>query len=748
MSALPVPSPPWSRRVAGSPVVVAGAYFALALAAVLLAPDGTLIAAWWPAAGVAVAGVACSTGRRRRWVLVAVAAASVGADLAGGRALDLALWFGAAHVAEAAVGGLLLSRGGRPALDTLPRLGRLLAAAAAGGAVAGIVSAGALVLLRGGDGWASWWAVAAAHGAAVLVLAPLALQLPPRSGPVHRLEAALWWAAVLGSTAAVFGPGRLPLTFLPTAVLVGAGSRLGVRAAAAQLAVAGVLVAGLSAQGGGPFAWAGRLLAPDVTGTLVQLYLASTALVVLALAICVAQRESALTELADQRRFDRAVLDIVDAGVLACDADGRIVVRNRAHRRATGVHDDEEVDPDRLARRLHVTENGVPVPTDRTPLRRALAGEELTDLALRMRPAGGPAAELVTVARPIRDADGRLLGAVATFTDVTAERAVQDRLRESLTFRDAVLAVSPDMIFILDPVSHTNLWVSPSPAGLLGHSAAEIMALGDAAARRLVHPEDLPRVYSADAAARQLADGAVHKLRMRVLDRDGRYRWVSRRLTPFARDEAGAVTQLLGVARDITENVELEERLATAALHDPLTGLPNRRLLHDRLETALHRVARSGGPVPVLFCDLDDFKNVNDSAGHAVGDAVLRVTAERLRAVLRPQDTVARVGGDEFVAVLDPVLRTDASDSGATELRRQAHTVARRIVAALAEPIVIDDVLHIVSVSIGVTFARAGDEPEQALHDADRAMYHAKLRGKGRHEEFDRGKLDGAVGLS
>ncbi|MHA6783902.1 diguanylate cyclase domain-containing protein [Pseudonocardia saturnea] len=742
---------PWARRIAESPAVIGWVVFLLSLPAVLLAPDGARVAAWWPAAAVAVAGVACSTGRRRGLVLLAVAVAVLAANLAGGRALDLALCFAAANVAEAAVAGLLLARDGRPALGTLPQLGRLLAAAIAGAAVAGAVAAAAVVVLRDGDGWTAWWAVTAAHGAAVLVLVPLAMRLPVRTEPVRWVETVALWTAVVGATAVVFGPGQvLPLTFLPVAVLVGTGLRLGVRAASAQVAVVGVLVIGLSSHGDGPFATAGWTVAPGVTGILVQLFLASCALVALALAISVAQREAALAELADQRRFDRAVLEIVDAGVLACDADGRIVLRNRAHRRATGVDDGEDVDPVLLERRLEVTEDGEPVAADRTPLRRALAGEELTDLALRMRPAGRPAADLVTMARPIRDHDGRLLGAVAAFTDVTAERAVQQRLRESLAFRDAVLAVSPDVIFIFDPVTHANLWISPSPVGLLGHSPAELVALGDAAADALVHPEDLPRVQVADTAACDLPDGAVFKLRMRVLDRDGTYRWVSRRVTPFARDDAGAVTQLLGVARDITENVALEERLAAAALHDPLTGLPNRRLLHDRLQTALHRAARTGGPVPVLYCDLDEFKSVNDTAGHAVGDAVLCATAGRLTAVLRPQDTVARVGGDEFVAVLDPALRAvdrvgghGTAGHAATEVRRQARSVARRIIAALAEPIVVDGVAHAVSVSIGVTFTQPGEQPEQALRDADRAMYHAKLRGKGRHEEFD-----GAVGLS
>lgn len=745
MTGVPPPARPSRRRIAGSPVVVGCAYFALALAAVVSAPDGARVAAWWPAAAVAVAGVACSTGRRRSWVLAAVAAASVGANLAGGRDLDLTLCYAAGNAAEAAVGGLLLSRSGRPVLGTLPHLGRLLGAAAAGGAVAGALAAGGVVLLRGEDGWATWWAVSAAHGAAVLVLAPLAMDLTVRTRPLRWGVTAALWALVVGTTVAVFGPGQtLPLSFLPVGALVGTGLRLGVRAASTQLAAVGVVVVGLSAQGGGPFATAGSALAPGVTGTLVQLFLGCCGLVVLALAISVAQREAALAELADQRRFDRAVLEVVDAGVLACDAEGRIVLRNRAHRRGCGADDGADGDPDRLAGEPAVTANGCAVEPDRTPpLRRALAGEELTDLALRMRPPGAAVADLVTTARPIRDDDGRLLGAVATFTDVTDERAVQDRLRESLAFREAVLAVSPDVLFIFDAETRANLWVSPAPAGLRGHPAARIVALGDAATRELVHLEDLPRMRAADTEARDLPDGAVHKVRLRVLDRDGCYRWVSRRLTPFARDAGGAVTQLLGVTRDITENVELEERLAAAALHDPLTGLPNRRLLHDRMETALHRTARTGDPVPVLYCDLDSFKSVNDTAGHAVGDAVLCVMADRFKAVLQPQDTIARVGGDEFVALLDPALRTVATGSGDAEVRRQARSVARRIVTALAEPILVDGDPYVVSVSIGVTFAHAGDEPERALRDADRAMYHAKLRGKGRHKEFD-----GAVRLS
>jgi diguanylate cyclase (GGDEF)-like protein/PAS domain S-box-containing protein len=728
------PAPPGLRTVLGSPVAVGIAVYALGAAAVQLAPMGTPVAAWWPAAGVAVAAVTLSTGRHRMLVLLTVLLAGLAANLTGGRGPLVSVAFAVANTVEAAVAGALLTRRGAPALRTVPDLARLFAAAAVGAALAGAIAAGTVGVLVGGVPWTVWWAVAAGHGAAVVVLVPLVMILPGRAGTVRTAEVVALWAAVVAATVTVFSL-PLPLAFVPVAVLVGTGLRLGVRTAAAQLIVVGVLVATLSALGSGPFAIAGRLVGPGATGALVAGFLAACALVVLALAISVAQREQALRALADQRLFERALLEVVDAGVLACDAEGAIVVRNRAHRRVTGVGEDEHVEPEQLMRRLEVTEGGVPVPPDRTPLRRALAGEVLSDVEMRMGPAGGPGSEIVTMARPIHGPDGRLLGAVAAFTDVTDERAVQARLRDSLAFRDAVLAASPDVIFILDTRTQATLWLSRSLTDLLGHRPEDVIALGGEVASALVHPDDVDRVHAVDAAACLVGDGEVRKLRLRALHSDGSYRWISRRVTPFARAADGTVTQLLGVARDVTENVALEERLAAAALHDPLTGLPNRRLLTDRLGIALRRSARA--PVPVLFCDLDGFKHVNDTAGHAAGDVVLRTTATRLLGVLRPQDTVARVGGDEFVCVLDAAPHAMPTDLSATEVRREAHDVAHRIVTAVAEPVEIDGVAFRVSVSIGMTFARAGDDPEATLRDADRAMYRAKVRGKGRHEEFD-----------
>ncbi|MGB9377831.1 MAG: EAL domain-containing protein, partial [Mycobacteriales bacterium] len=161
------------------------------------------------------------------------------------------------------------------------------------------------------------------------------------------------------------------------------------------------------------------------------------------------------------------------------------------------------------------------------------------------------------------------------------------------------------------------------------------------------------------------------------------------------------------------------------ALHDPLTGLPNRTLLSDRIDQALARGHRHAGTVVALFCDLDGFKEVNDTSGHHVGDAVLQEVATRLQAAVRPDDTVARMGGDEFVVLCEGMLNETA-----------AFVLASRMIAAIAEPfVVVGNELHL-SVSVGVAFATSDDAAE-LLRNADAAMYLAKQRGRNRAELFD-----------
>ena len=191
------------------------------------------------------------------------------------------------------------------------------------------------------------------------------------------------------------------------------------------------------------------------------------------------------------------------------------------------------------------------------------------------------------------------------------------------------------------------------------------------------------------------------------------------------RDPSGAVIGAAAISRDVTQRRRAEAELVHRALHDSLTGLPNRALLDDRLDHALARCARHGSDLAVLFADLDDFKWVNDSHGHPAGDEVLRIVASRIRDAVRPADTVARFGGDEFVVVCE--------DSG----RWEASLLARRIAERLEVPVEVDGAQVVLTASVGIAVGGADLSRDTLLANADAAMYQAKDRGRGRAQLFD-----------
>ncbi len=188
---------------------------------------------------------------------------------------------------------------------------------------------------------------------------------------------------------------------------------------------------------------------------------------------------------------------------------------------------------------------------------------------------------------------------------------------------------------------------------------------------------------------------------------------------------AGGVSGSLCMMSDVSGLRQAEADLAHFAVHDPLTGLPNRTLLIDRIDQAITRGQRNPGTVAALFCDLDDFKEINDSFGHHIGDEVLKVVGERLRAAVRPADTVARLGGDEFVILCEGLLDESV-----------AFGLASRILASIKGPLEIAGHELSLSVSVGVAFCLSGDAAE-LLRNADAAMYLAKQRGRNRAELFD-----------
>lgn len=199
---------------------------------------------------------------------------------------------------------------------------------------------------------------------------------------------------------------------------------------------------------------------------------------------------------------------------------------------------------------------------------------------------------------------------------------------------------------------------------------------------------------------------------------DGHKYWLNVSGNPLF-DDAGTFIGYHGTSSDITLRIEAEERYRHLAYHDTLTRLPNRRLLTDRLDQAIRGATRNGRRIALLLLDLDGFKQINDRHGHAAGDRVLEAIAARLRDVVRDADTVARMGGDEFVVLLPDV-----------EHLEDAVKVAAKIHDSIGEPIADGSALHSVGTSIGISvFPDHGETPDTLLHRADHAMYHGKSRG-------------------
>ena len=222
-----------------------------------------------------------------------------------------------------------------------------------------------------------------------------------------------------------------------------------------------------------------------------------------------------------------------------------------------------------------------------------------------------------------------------------------------------------------------------------------------------------------DRGAPPGGDGDVLRAEMLSRRPDGGRLHVKVTVSPLV-DDSGVLTGWIVCVRDISAQKELEARLQRAALHDPLTDLPNRRLFTDRLEHALARAARAGTAVALLFIDLDGFKGVNDLHGHAAGDQLLVEAARRFRMCIREADTLARLGGDEFVLLVEDV-----------DGMAQPIGTGERLLDALDTPFRIGEAVVRVSASIGVAMS-SPEAPRSLLHAADSAMYQAKQAGGGR----------------
>jgi diguanylate cyclase (GGDEF)-like protein/PAS domain S-box-containing protein len=404
-----------------------------------------------------------------------------------------------------------------------------------------------------------------------------------------------------------------------------------------------------------------------------------------------------------------AVLETVDVGVVACGPDGRLSLFNRAAREMHGMDIAGLNASEWAAHYCLFEEDGLTLlGPERIPLARALNGENVKDAPMVVAPTGGATRRVLASGRALKGAHGEALGAVVAVKDVTELVASRARAIESEERLRTIADNVPALIAYVDTELRYRFanqryqeWFGVKSADMLGKTVPEAMGETFFAPRRAA----LERCLAGHASALEIEE-----------ERRGRRRVISSTYLPHVRD--GMVQGIYVLSTDATSAREYERQLHALAHSDHLTGLPNRRSYEERLVQAIARARRGAMAMALVYLDVDNFKQVNDTYGHASGDAVLREFARRLSASVRATDTVARLAGDEFVIVLEQIGSA-----------RECGLVADKLLEALRADFLIDGQPRRVTASLGIAWSA---HPEQAAlsHGADEALYRSKRAGR------------------
>ena len=339
----------------------------------------------------------------------------------------------------------------------------------------------------------------------------------------------------------------------------------------------------------------------------------------------------------------------------------------------------------------------------------------------RLRFATGKIKWVLVDGMPEKDADG-IITWYGYITDVTEDKVIESELRIA-----AATFLTQEGIAVTDPEG-TILRVNPAFTAMTGYSPEEAIGHTPAILKSKRHDAEFYRQMWQTV----LAEGTWHgEVWNRRKDGDVYPQWLT---ITAVKDDAGSVTHYVGTFQDITARKQAEEEIRSLAFFDPLTRLPNRRLLMDRLHQAMPSSARSGRFCALLFLDLDNFKTLNDTKGHDVGDLLLIEVAQRLRESVREEDTVARLGGDEFVVMLENLAEQEA------EAASQAEIIGQKVLVMLNQTYSLGLHEYHGTPSIGITLFRGQEvKVEELLKRADVAMYQAKAAGRNTLRFFDPG---------
>jgi len=414
----------------------------------------------------------------------------------------------------------------------------------------------------------------------------------------------------------------------------------------------------------------------------------------------------------------RAVLDAIPDPVWLKSVDGRYSICNSQFERLVGASEADLIgrtDYDVVDRRLadFFRENDLKV---------LAAGEPRANEEWLTSATTGYRGLFETIKAPMRGADGEIIGVLGITRDITtryrAERAAKlSKARLSVALHATQIAIWDWDIkrdrWYASRVYYTSLGYPP----VRGRGNREVWI-------ERVHPDDRPRVFGIIQKAMQ-GDLAPYEYEARLRHADGTYRWMQVRGVAVDHNSRGLATRMLGVRQDITEKKAAEERIRRLAHYDTLTDLPNRTWLNELMPSAFTRARASGETMAVLVADVDNFKNINDTFGHGIGDELLVEAAKRMGTLVRDQDVVARIGSDTFVMVL----------SGGKI--SQATGTAQRLIELLSLPFRTGQLDLMITASIGVALSPAhGVDFDTLLKCADAAMHRAKQQGRNHYVVF------------
>ena len=429
----------------------------------------------------------------------------------------------------------------------------------------------------------------------------------------------------------------------------------------------------------------------------------------------ITERKLAEQALHDSRESLRLLLDSMAEAAYGVDFDGNCTFANRAFLKMLGYQNEDEVLDKRIHALIHHSRaDGSAYPESECSIHRAYLSNQAMNVSDEVFwRKDGAAIPVEYWSNPIVT-DSVVVGAIATFIDITKRQQAEAQL----ALAAKVFEQSGEGILITD-AQGTTIMVNQAFTAITGYSEAE--ALGQT-----------PGML---ASGRH--DKAFYRAMWDAISTQGRWQgevWNRRKdgglypeLLSIIRvlDAQGAVTHYIGISSDITQHKEAQAHIQRLAHFDPLTGLPNRALLNDRVRHDLSTARRNHAELAVMFVDLDHFKNVNDTLGHRIGDALLVEVAERLKGVVREVDTVSRQGGDEFILLLP-----DTGAEGA------AH-VAGKLLEAVGQPFQIKGFELSVTLSIGIAlYPGDGEDFESLSKCADAAMYRAKHDGRNTYRYF------------